>query len=84
MSKDTAITKVVFRKYRSGEILALFPYEDWASTTCSSYMHVGQHGGANYVHCIYTTKPATPDEYADLKSELESIGYNLQVIKRKS
>ena len=47
-----------------------------------SYMHVGQHGEASvewmYSRCI----PATPEQYADLKAELESIGYILKIRTR--
>jgi len=77
-------TKVIFRKWGDETILALFP-EVPASVsrdTCESYEHVGQHGGADYRHCIRKTKPATPKEYAPLKAELEKIGYCLAVIKR--
>lgn len=30
------------------------------------------------------TRPASPSEYSDLKAELESIGYNLEVIQKRS
>jgi len=46
-----------------------------------TYMHVGQHAEASvdfYRHCW----TASPDEYADLKTELESIGYELIVLKK--
>jgi hypothetical protein len=46
-----------------------------------SYMHVGQHGEATR-EFFYDCKLATPDEYADLKSELQSIGYRLIIRKR--
>jgi len=49
---------------------------------CQSYESIGQHGAADYMHCLSATKPATPKEYASLKKELESIGYNLKVMKR--
>lgn len=77
---------VVFRKNKNGTIFALFPYiyikEDYAGFYCLSYAHIGQHSGAQYIHCISTSKPAKPDEYADLKRELESIGYDL-IVKQK-
>lgn len=77
-------TVVIFRKYKkSKDILALFPYEIDTPLTCTCYEHVGQHGGANYHHCISITTPAKPDEYAALKAELESIGYNLKIQTRK-
>ncbi len=77
-------TKVVFRKWPDGSILALFPEVPAVSLagTCSSYEHVGQHGGAHYQSCMQRTKPATAPEYADLKAELEKLGYCLQVVKR--
>lgn len=86
MNKNEAITKVVFRKYKDGDIVALFPYEkyDRAGLYCFCYAHIGQHSGVDYYGCIKPTVLATPEEYADLKRELESIGYNLQVIKKKS
>lgn len=41
-----------------------------------SYMHIGQHGEASvefYHECVN----ATPEQYTDLKLELESMGYDL-------
>jgi hypothetical protein len=76
--------KVIFRKFKNGAILALFPYEledDRGSVL--SYQHVGQHGEADYNHCLDITKPATPREYAELLSELNRIGYAVTVITRK-
>ena len=68
------------------EILAIFPYEIYnfkGNVNC--YQHVGQHGEADYRHCIDTlTTPATEEEAKDLKAELESIGYNLKVMKKRN
>jgi hypothetical protein len=78
-------TKVVFRKYKEGDILALFPDEIADPLgNCLSYQHVGQHGAATYEYCIEQTKPAKPEEYQELKRELEGRGYDLEVKKRKS
>ena len=77
-------TTVVFRKWPDGDILALFPNMDETRGMCGSYMHIGQHGGADYSGCISATKPATKAEYADLESELSSIGYELQIKKRRT
>lgn len=82
MEKDNFKTKVVFRKWPEGDILALFPEIDEGNYKCSSYMHIGQHSGADYTGCIQSTKAAIPEEYADLKRELEGLGYDLDV-KRK-
>jgi hypothetical protein len=86
------VTEVIFRKYKNGnkEIIALFPYVcETRFGTCESYMHIGQHGTADYLGVMQDTKPATPAEYADLKAELENYGpaeanYNLKVINKIS
>jgi len=78
-------TPVIFRKWRSGDhdILALFPTIPGSPGLCSSYQHVGQHGSADYAHCIRQTTPASPAEYADLLAELVGQGYDdLQVYGR--
>lgn len=74
--------KVVFRKFKDGEIIALFPSEDWSHGMITSYQHIGQYGGADPL-IVYDTKPATPEEYAPLLVELVAIGYdNLRVCKK--
>ena len=79
------MTRVVFRKWKNGDIIALFPDEPWSRSSymTTSYMHVGQHGAADYRHVIALTKPATEDEYHDLLTELKQVGYvNLNIVKR--
>ena len=74
-------TKVVFRKFkRDGDIIALFPWEPGTndSNTCLCYQHVGQHGDMDLRHRGMLAT-ATPSEYAELKAELERIGYTLIV-----
>ena len=78
---------VVFRKYPdTGNVIALLP--EWPGKVsdggyaCDSYMHVGQHGAADPVGVVGDTVPATPAEYADLKTELESLGYVVRPRKR--
>ena len=89
MERDTHITEVVFRKYKSGfdkgEILALFPYEIATGHLVNCYQFCGQHGSADYFHCVGTlTVPATEEESADLKKHLEeNFGYNLKVLKKR-
>ncbi len=77
-------TKVIFRKWKStGDIIALFPEEpaDVNGLYCMSYEHIGQHGSASpdLSHC---TDKATERDYSELKRELESIGYVLDVKSR--
>lgn len=88
MEKDKDITKVVFRWWTVNNyqvVIALFPeiIADAAHLYCESYEHVGQHDAADYQGIIQDSRPATPEEYADLKAELESIGYNLRVMQRR-
>jgi hypothetical protein len=80
-------TKVIFRVFKKeNDVLALFPEIPGTNDphTCSSYQHIGQHGAADPNGCIQSTRPARPDEYADLKRELESApyDYDLQVVHR--
>ncbi len=83
MEKDKGITKVVFRKLKeTNEIIALFPELIEKNYYVLSYMHVGQHGSADYNHIVNISKLATENEYKDLFNELTNIGYNLQVLKR--
>ena len=76
--------RVLFRKWRSGdkEIIALFPDMRENDGTIGSFEHVGQHGGADYQLVLRQTTAATPEEYEDLKDELEDRGYNLRVMNR--
>lgn len=74
------MTQVIFRTDRiGGEVFALFPHLREPHGRIRCYAHIGQHGAANYQTCIDISRPATPDEYAPLKRELETIGYKLNV-----
>ncbi len=83
MEQNKHTTEVIFRKYKDGEIIALFPYLiDNRFGSCMSYMHIGQHSGA-VLSIIDSTKLATEIEYKDLYSELTNIvGYKLKVKKK--
>ncbi len=84
-------TAVMFRVWRKtkddpgGTVVALFPLESEGRGLCSSFEHVGQHGSADYTGVIGRTRAATPDEYRDLKRELEGAPYRytLRVYKRR-
>lgn len=78
------MTRVVFRKWKNGDIIALFPDDvNPHDGTVTSYMHIGQHSAADYNNVIALTKPATEDEYHDLLTELKQVGYvNLNIVKR--
>lgn len=79
------ITPVVFRKFKDGEIIALFPTipATLKASDCQSYMHIGQHGAADALAVLQQTTLAKPAEYKDLLTELHKIGYrNLKVCQR--
>ncbi len=65
----------------SGDVFAYFPEMNYdrSGDLKSCYAHVGQHSSCspNYVQ---DCELATPEQYSDLKHELESIGYNLNII----
>lgn len=81
---------VTFRVWKSGihsgDVTALWPAisAGWArGQYCQSYAHIGQHGAADYSYVVNLTRPATPDEYADLLAELNDKGYeDIYVIHR--
>jgi hypothetical protein len=86
MEQDKKQTVVKFFKYRGSEaILAYFPNLNYnkrlyGNRMKSCYHHVGQHGACSTDY-IKGRKYAKPEEYKDLKEELESIGYNLKILK---
>jgi len=87
IAKRLDTTPVVFRvwiDYKDAKVFALFPtdFADNYGVLCGCYQHVGQHCSADYHHCIRHSRPAKPEEYADMKTELERIGYTLRVIQR--
>lgn len=84
MNTDTETTKVIFRKWHNGDIIALFPEIPGTNDpfTCLSYEHIGQHGAAQ-VSIIGITTAANEREYKDLFNELQNCcGYRLQVCQR--
>jgi len=85
MKKDKFKTKVIFLIEDDGDILAFFteahensqglPKGDFY--TC--YAHVGQHNACN-IWYAKGLKTAAPEQYKDLAAELESEGYNLEIL----
>lgn len=84
MEQDAEKTIVVFRKWKKGEgsgVIAIFPELLGNNHFCQMYEHIGQHGDGDPL-IVSRTLPATLEEYADLKAELEGIGYNLDMRQR--
>lgn len=48
------MTKVLFRKWNNGQIIALFPDIPWSNNSymLTSYVHMGQHGPADHADVI--------------------------------
>ena len=80
---NTAID-VTFRIFK-GELIAFFPHtiENFLGHVMI-YAHCGQHSAADYKSLVKHSRLALPNEYENLKKELESIGYNLNIIKRQN
>jgi len=80
---DEQVTKVMFlvneKDPEDSDLFAYFPEEIHNGEFRTAYSHIGQHGSA---HPKYAeeSREATPEEYQDLKAELEGIGYNLEVL----
>ena len=78
MTSKAITLPVIFRADRSGpskgEVTAVFPTvpADYAGILMTCYAHIGQHGGCSFVW-YRTTRPAKPEEYADLLAELRAI-----------
>ena len=76
---------VIFRKWpksEGGEVIAIMPTIDEGGRKVACYQHIGQHSACTR-SIIWNTKPATPEEYASLKQELESNPYNYRFVVRK-
>lgn len=78
-------TKVIFRKFKDGDIIAIFP-EIPASPhahDCLSYQIIGEHSSCWPILIIPESSPATPSEYGPIMRVLTHIrGYKLKVLKR--
>ncbi len=77
-------TKVIFRKTRTGQVIALFPELPGTSAwyaDCLSYMQQGQHGPAD-INLHTQTKSCTRRECEPLIKELTALGYQLEIVQR--
>ena len=85
VESDEQLTKVQFlvneTDPKNPDLFAYFPEENYdnAGKFKTAYSHVGQHSSASPEYAK-ESRPATPEEYQDLKTELESLGYNLEVV----
>lgn len=84
MKQDKHFTRVAFRKFEDGSVIAIMPDDIWLdgrnNTLLTSYMHVGKHGGCSH-ELLTELDIAVRKEYKDLWRELESLGYKLRLYK---
>lgn len=76
---DKAETKVAFRKYPDGEVIALFVEEvDERFKSCEAYTLTDNYLPAD-LELIDYLPPASEEEYRETKLRLESEGHHLNV-----
>jgi hypothetical protein len=87
---DAHENPVLFRVHRAPvkhgrDVTAVFPTlpSDYDGHNMTCYAHIGQHGGCGW-DWYHKTRPATPEEYASLKAELEAepYGYRLKAYRK--
>lgn len=83
---DKHKTDVIFRTIKEdGQVIAVFPHVPFDfNGNMTSYMHIGQHSASSYPFYRDCTVPSEKSAYKALKRELEDLGYNLQVRKRRN
>jgi len=75
---------VVFRMDTThDEVVAVFPTITWSRDDLQCYAHNGQHGACKQGWYREFTRPAKPEEYADLLAELKRVGYQELTIKTR-
>ena len=82
---DNEATRTIFRKFPDGEVIALFPdIIAGMNGEILDYVHLGQHGQADYDYVMSITLPATPKEFKPLLDELTNqVGYHCFIVNRK-
>lgn len=82
---DTPESVPVIFRILEEQVIAIFPTipGTYDAYTCSSYMHVGQHGACDPVGLMQRTEQAPEYTYRDLKRELESAPYHYKLEVRR-
>ena len=84
MTQTRQTVDVTFRLEGDDDsIVAIFPRLESNYGRCVCYAHIGQHGECSFGY-YRTTRPASPDQYAELLAELERIydDCTLRVVSR--
>jgi hypothetical protein len=82
----TDTDRVIFRVWKGQPktTIAFLPDAEANPGMVMAYEHIGQHGEADYEGCLLETRPAKLNDYSALLQELESLGYSLRVMQRRS
>lgn len=79
------IVDVVFLRHPDGsDVFAVFPgiaATEGNPNHVLCYERVGQHGPASLYYCAECDEVLASADYADIRAELESIGYELYVVR---
>jgi len=81
MEKIKAVVIFLIDKELKDSVFAYFPEIDEGAGIRRAYAHIGQHHTCHIDYAM-ECKRATPIQYADLKRELEAIGYEPKVYER--
>lgn len=78
-------TGVIFRKYKDGRVIALFPErkKDHFTQPILSYFNHMYSVDTNYARVIKQTLPAREEDYAELYRELTAQDYDIKVITKR-
>lgn len=85
--KDTHKTDVLFLIEKpegdfTEDVFAYFPSEEFdLNGNKGAYCHIGQHHSCSPDYAS-ECKEASPDDFKPLMEELESIGYNLNILNK--
>jgi len=87
LEPDAVFTRVIFKMektdadYPESDCVAFLLDVDANKYNVVSYAHIGQHSEASLDY-VKECKPATKEQYHDLREELESLGYFLYIVHR--
>lgn len=86
---NSDVVTVIFRVWKhgqsKGDVDAYFPYLPHSSLdkSITCYDMISGHGKADYHYMLNKTRLARPEEYQEMKEQLEKVvGYKLKVIQR--
>lgn len=82
MKQDEQTTRVAFRRFPEGDLIALFVDESQGPGLCSSYQRIGQHSAAS-LELLEELEPVQSDhvDVVQLSRELTAhYGYRLEAV----